>query len=55
MCSEKDFDSKKWAVDGLAYLTLDPDVKEALAFDTNALKSMYDLTKVLIIIIYRNY
>ena len=48
MCSAQDFDSKKWAVDGLAYLTLDPDVKEALASDTNALKSMYELTKVFI-------
>ncbi len=46
MCSAQDFDSKKWAVDGLAYLTLDPDVKEALAFDANAIKSMFELTKV---------
>lgn len=42
----QDFDSKKWAVDGLAYLTLDAEVKEALINDTDALKSLYEVAKV---------
>jgi hypothetical protein len=33
-------------VDGLAYLTLDADVKEILVDDVDALKTMYELTKV---------
>lgn len=45
LCNNQDFDSKKWACDGLAYLTLDPDVKEVLCNDAKALKSMYELTK----------
>ena len=46
LCSAPDYDSKKWAVDGLAYLTLDADVKEILVDDVDALKTMYELTKV---------
>jgi hypothetical protein len=46
LISSQDFDSKKWACDGLAYLTLDPDIKEALTNDKASLKAMYELTKV---------
>lgn len=46
LCAAQDYDTKKWAIDGLAYLTLDADVKEILADDTDALKSLYECTKV---------
>ena len=42
----KDVDLRKWAVEGLAYLTLDADIKEELCKDQAALKSMFDLAKV---------
>ena len=42
----KDIDLRKWAAEGLAYLTLDADVKEDLVTDTPALKSLMDLAKV---------
>jgi len=44
----KDVDLRKWAAEGLAYLTLDADVKEDLVEDTDSLKSIVDLSKVLI-------
>jgi len=47
LCTASDNDSKKWACDGLSYLTLDPEIKEILVDDTNALNAMYDLTKVI--------
>jgi len=37
--------AKKWACDGLAYLTLDADIKEILANDKASLQVLYDLTK----------
>ena len=37
---------RKWAAEGLAYLTLDADVKEELVEDTDALKSLFDLAQV---------
>ena len=40
-------DLRKWAVEGLAYLTLDADVKEDLVADTPALRSLMDLAKVI--------
>lgn len=43
-----DYSTKKWAVDGLAYLTLDADVKEDLINDIDALTEMYALVKVCI-------
>jgi hypothetical protein len=46
LCNAQDYDSKKWACDGLAYLTLDADIKEALAADKASLQVLYDLTKV---------
>lgn len=36
-------DIKKWAADGLAYLTLDADVKEALIEDKRALKALVEI------------
>ncbi|ESO08016.1 hypothetical protein HELRODRAFT_110263 [Helobdella robusta] len=44
----KDVDLRKWAAEGLAYLTLDADVKEELANDLNSLKSLIDLAKVVV-------
>lgn len=41
-------DLRKWAAEGLAYLTLDADVKEELVEDSNALRSLIDLAKVLL-------
>jgi len=41
-------DLRKWAAEGLAYLTLDADVKEDLVEDTDSLKSIIDLSKVII-------
>jgi len=42
----KDVDLRKWAAEGLAYLTLDAEVKEDLVEDTDALRSVIDLAKV---------
>ena len=42
----KDADLRKWAAEGLAYLTLDADVKEELADDAEALTSLIELAKV---------
>lgn len=38
--------SRRWAVEGLAYLTFDADVKEDLVQDKNALLGMCELAKV---------
>lgn len=37
------FDTRRWAADGLAYLTLDADVKEELVLDLPALKALFNL------------
>ena len=42
----KDVDLRKWATEGLAFLTLDAEVKEELINDTSALKSMIDVVSV---------
>ena len=42
----KDVDLRKWAAEGLAYLTLDAGVKEELCDDNDAMKSLIDLAKV---------
>ena len=49
--TSKDCDLRKWATEGLAYLTLDAEVKEELMNDTPALKSIFELAKVIVIII----
>ncbi|XP_055343715.1 protein unc-45 homolog B-like [Paramacrobiotus metropolitanus] len=41
--ASKDFDLRRWAAEGLAYLTLDADVKESLIADRPALRSLIDL------------
>ena len=46
MNPEKDVDIRKWASEGLAYLTLDADVKHDLCNDTDAINSLLDLAKV---------
>ena len=43
--SAKDFDSRKWAAEGLSYLTLDADAKEELCRDTEALHALFELAK----------
>ncbi len=43
----KDVDLKKWAAEGLAFLSLDADVKEDLVHDSEALKALFDLAKVI--------
>jgi len=42
----KDVDLRKWAAEGLAYLTLNAEIKEDLVEDSNALRSLVDLAKV---------
>lgn len=37
---------RRWACDGLSFLTLDADVKEKLIADRDALHSMIELAKV---------
>lgn len=41
----KDRDMRRWAVEGLSYLTLDADVKEKLVEDRDALRAMIELAK----------
>lgn len=41
----KDKDIRKWAADGLAYLTLDAEVKEKLIEDTPAIHALIELAK----------
>jgi len=41
----KDRDLRKWAADGLSYLTLDADVKEKLVDDEAAVKALIELAK----------
>ena len=43
--NEKSDDLKKWAAEGLAFLTLDADVKEILVNDGDALNVLLDLAK----------
>ena len=44
--SSTDYETKKWAADGLAYLTLDADVKEEIVNDLATVKALYELIKV---------
>uniref|UniRef100_A0A2P2HWV5 Protein unc-45 homolog B n=1 Tax=Hirondellea gigas TaxID=1518452 RepID=A0A2P2HWV5_9CRUS len=41
----KDKDMRKWACEGLSYLTLDAEIKEKLTEDTVAIRSMLELAK----------
>ncbi|XP_074656481.1 protein unc-45 homolog B-like [Tubulanus polymorphus] len=42
----KDVDLRRWATEGLAYLTLDADIKEEVVNDTTAVESIIDLSKI---------
>lgn len=42
----KDKEMRRWACEGLSYLTLDADVKEKLVNDRVALRSMIQLAEV---------
>lgn len=46
MNSKNDKDLRKWAAEGLAFLTLDAEVKEDLIADKNAIHALIDLAKV---------
>jgi len=43
----KDKDMRKWAVEGLSYLTLDAEVKERLIEDHGALQALIEVAKVI--------
>ncbi|CAF0734157.1 unnamed protein product [Adineta ricciae] len=43
LTTSPNFDIRRWAADGLAYLTLDADVKEDLVDNTAALKALFSL------------
>ncbi|XP_033096200.1 protein unc-45 homolog B-like isoform X2 [Anneissia japonica] len=43
--TEKDHDLRKWAAEGLSYLSLDADVKETITSDSQAVKSLIELAK----------
>lgn len=44
--------TRKWAVEGLSYLTLDADVKDDFVEDEPALKAMFDLAKVYLLSLF---
>lgn len=41
-----DTKTRKWAIEGLAYLTNDADVKDDFVEDEPAMKAMFELAKV---------
>lgn len=45
MTSSASFDIRRWSADGLAYLSLDGDVKEDLANNLPALKALFNLSQ----------
>lgn len=44
--------TRKWAVEGLAYLTLDADVKDDFVEDEPALQAMFELAKVYLLTLF---
>ena len=47
LCNDQmDVGTRRWAVEGLAYLTFDADVKEEFVEDAAALKALFQLSKV---------
>lgn len=47
LCNETiDAGTRRWAVEGLAYLTFDADVKEEFVEDKAAMQAMFHLAKV---------
>ncbi|XP_006813831.2 protein unc-45 homolog B [Saccoglossus kowalevskii] len=53
--AQKDADIRKWAAEGLGYLTLDADVKEALCEDEEALKAVIQTAKTMDTSMYYGY
>ncbi|CAF0892146.1 unnamed protein product [Didymodactylos carnosus] len=45
LTSNKSFDIRRWSADGLAYLTLDADVKEDIINNQAVLKALFELAK----------
>ena len=45
LTTHQSFDVRRWSADGLAYLSLDGDVKEELVDNVSALKALFDLCK----------
>ncbi|KAF6206736.1 hypothetical protein GE061_017972 [Apolygus lucorum] len=43
--TSKDYDMKRWAAEGLSYLSLDAEVKEKLINDPTALRALFDLAR----------
>lgn len=47
LCNDQiDASTRRWAVEGLAYLTFDADVKEEFVEDEAALKALFQLSRV---------
>lgn len=47
LCNDQiDAGTRRWAVEGLAYLTFDADVKEEFVEDEAALKALFQLSRV---------
>ena len=44
--TQKNVDLRKWAAEGLSYLTLDADCKEDLVCDKESLTALIELAKV---------
>lgn len=42
----KDLDQRRWAVEGLAYLTLDAEIKEELVTDLSSIQALVEIAKV---------
>ncbi len=45
LTTSESFDIRRWSADGLAYLSLDADVKEELADNLPALKALFNLSQ----------
>ena len=45
LTESQNFNSRRWAADGIAYLSLDADVKEQLVENLSALKSLFQLSQ----------
>lgn len=45
-----DAGTRRWAVEGLAYLTFDADVKEEFVEDKAAVQAMFQLAKVMLLL-----
>lgn len=47
LCNQNiDSRTRKWAIEGMAYLTLDADVKDDFVQDEPAMQAMFDLSQV---------